>query len=118
MTYLVYTTLAVLLILLDQRVINNLLNVLMVVGGSYLVWHFRRKLTPVMVIYGLCGVGLLLASGGTISLSRLAYGIVPLSIAIGAWLSRFPRQAYLAVGLFVVLLFRLAIGFAQHHWVG
>jgi len=118
MIYLVYTTLAVLLILVDQRVINNLLNVLMVVGGSYLVWHFRRKLTPVMVIYSLCGVGLLLASGGTISLSRLAYGIVPLSIAIGAWLSRFPRQAYLSVGLFVVLLFRLAIGFAQHHWVG
>jgi hypothetical protein len=63
-------------------------------------------------------VGLLLASGGTISLSRLAYGIVPLNIAIGIWLYRFPRQAYFILVLFMVLLVKLAIGFSQEIWVG
>ncbi|MBD2293804.1 hypothetical protein H6G06_09935 [Anabaena sphaerica FACHB-251] len=113
-----YVAVIVVLILADQQIINNLLNVFMVLGSSYLLWRFRQQLTPVMVIYGFCGVGLLLASGATISLSRLAYGIVPLNIAIGVWLSRFPRQAYLILGLFMILLIKLAIGFAQHHWVG
>lgn len=116
--YAAYASVIVLLILADEHLINNLLNVFMVLGGGYFLWKFRQQLTPVMVIYGLCGIGLLLASGGTISLSRLAYGIVPLSIAIGVWLSHYPRQAYLVLGLFMVLLSKLAIGFAQHRWVG
>lgn len=116
--YEAYTLVVVLLILADQQVINNLLNVFMVLGSSYLLWQFRQQLTPVMVIYGFCGVGLLLASGGTISLSRLAYGIVPLNIAIGLWLSRFPRSAYFILGLFMILLGKLAIGFSQEIWVG
>ncbi|MBD2387950.1 mannosyltransferase family protein [Cylindrospermum sp. FACHB-282] len=107
-----------LLILANEQLINNLLNVFMLLGGGYILWCLRRQLTPVTVIYGFCGIGLLLASGGTISLSRLAYGIVPLSVAIGVLLSRYPRQGYLALGLFVTLLVKLAVGFAQELWVG
>jgi Gpi18-like mannosyltransferase len=107
-----------LLILANEQLINNLLNVFMMLGGGYILWCLRRQLTPVTVSYGFCGIGLLLASGGTISLSRLAYGIVPLSIAIGVLLSRHPRQGYLALGLFVILLIKLAVGFAQELWVG
>ena len=106
------------LIIANQDLINNLLNVSMILGSTYLLWYCRQQLTPVMVVYGFCGIGLLLASGGTISLSRLAYGIVPLNIAIGMWLSRYPRQAYLVMGLFITLLSKLAIGFAQELWVG
>jgi Gpi18-like mannosyltransferase len=116
--YAAYVFVITLFIIADQTVINNLLNVLMVLGSSYLLWKFRQQLTPVMVIYGFCGVGLLLASGGTISLSRLAYGIVPLNISIGVWLSRFPRQAYFILGLFIILLVKLAIGFSHEVWVG
>lgn len=116
--YAAYVYVITLLIIADQTVINNLLNVFMVLGSSYLLWKFRQQLTPVMVIYGFCGVGLLLASGGTISLSRLAYGIVPLNIAIGVWLSHYPRQAYFILGLFMVLLVKLAIGFSHEIWVG
>ena len=113
-----YAIIILSLIIADQGLINNLLNVSMILGSSYLLWYFRQQLTPVMVAYGFCGIGLLLASGGTISLSRLAYGIVPLSAAIGICLSRYPRQAYLVMGLFITLLAKLAIGFAQEIWVG
>jgi Gpi18-like mannosyltransferase len=113
-----YASVAFLLILADERLINNLLNTFMVLGGGYLLWRLRRELTPVTIIYGLCGLGLLLASGGTISLSRLAYGIVSLSVALGVLLSRYPRQGYLVLGLFVTLLAKLSVGFAQELWVG
>ncbi|MBD2251419.1 mannosyltransferase family protein [Nostoc parmelioides] len=107
-----------LLLLAPEDLINRLLNVFMVFGGSYALWRFRENLTSVTVMYGFCGIGLLLASGGTISLSRLAYGIVPLSVAIGVLLSRCPRQGYFVLGLFITLLARLAVGFAQEQWVG
>ena len=113
-----YVIVILLLIIADQGLINNLLNLSMILGSSYLLWYFRQQLTPIMVVYGFCGIGLLLASGGTISLSRLAYGIVPLSAAIGVCLSRYPRQAYLIMGLFITLLSKLAVGFAQEIWVG
>ncbi len=116
--YTVYAIVILSLILADQYLINNVLNVSMILGSSYLLWYFRQQLTPVMVAYGFCGLGLLLASGGTISLSRLAYGIIPLNIAIGVWLSRYPRQAYLVMGLCITLLGKLAVGFAQEIWVG
>ncbi|ARV61400.1 hypothetical protein BZZ01_24735 [Nostocales cyanobacterium HT-58-2] len=113
-----YAFVSVLLILADDWFIYNLLNAVMVLGGSYVLWNLRTQLTPVTVIYGLCGISLLLASGGTISLSRLAYGIVSLSVAFGVFLSRHPRQGYLSLGLCGILLARLALKFAQKLWVG
>jgi len=113
-----YTLMGFLLIIAEEPVINNLLNTLMVLGGGLILWRLRTKLTSVTIIYGFCGIGLLLASGGTISLSRLAYGIVPLSIAIGVLLSRHPRQGGLILSLFAILLVKLAVGFAQEQWVG
>jgi Gpi18-like mannosyltransferase len=113
-----YCLIVLIFIMEDEWLIYNLLNVLMFLGGGYLLWYLRKQLTPVNIIYGFLGIGLLLASGGTISLGRLAYGIVPLDIAIGVLLSQYPRQGYLALGLFVVLLAKMAIGFAQYIWVG
>jgi hypothetical protein len=34
------------------------------------------------------------------------------------WLSRHPRDAYLVMGIFITLLGKLAVGFAQEIWVG
>ncbi|MBH8577900.1 hypothetical protein I8752_34060 [Nostocaceae cyanobacterium CENA369] len=113
-----YAVVVFLLILANEQLINNLLNTCMVLGGSYLLWYSRKQLTPVTTSYGFCGIALLLASGGTISLSRLAYGIVPLSVGIGVLLSRHSCQGYLSLGLFVTLLTKIAIGFAQERWVG
>jgi len=113
-----YALIVFLLVLTSEQWMNNLLNLFMVLGGAFVLWRLHRQLTTVTVTYGFCGIGLLLASGGTISLSRLAYGIIPLSIAIGVFLSRHPRQGYFILGLFVTLLAKIAVGFAQEHWVG
>jgi len=118
LVYELYALGIVLLILGNDPLLDHLLNIFMVVGGSYMVWRFRQKLTPVMVIYAACGMALLLASGGTISLSRLAYGIVPLSVAMGLFLSHHRRLGYLTLGIFGILVVKLAIGYARYVWVG
>ncbi|NMG05752.1 hypothetical protein DP117_02310 [Brasilonema sp. UFV-L1] len=97
---------------------DPLINTVAVFGSAYLLWQLRAQLTPVTVIYGFCGVGLLLASGSTISLSRLVYGIVSPSVALGVLLSRYPRWGYLTLLFFTILLASFAVRFAQELWVG
>ena len=96
---------------------DPLLNTVSVLGGAFLLWHFRHQLSAVIVIYGLCGIGLLLSSGGTISLNRLAYGIIPLSIALGVLLSRHRRWGYCTMGFFCLNLILFSIRFTQDLWV-
>jgi len=116
--YGLYALAGLFFVLVNEQFINNFLNLLTVLGGGYILWRLRQQLTPVTTIYGFCGIGLLLASGGTLSLSRLAYGIAPLSVGLGVLLSRHRRWGYLTLGLFVILLARLSVGFAQQLWVG
>ncbi len=96
---------------------DPLLNTLSVLGGLVLLWCSRQRLSLVVYVYGLCALGLLLASGGTISLNRLAYGIVSLSIALGVTLSRSPRWGYCTLAFFTLLLITFSLRFAQHQWV-
>ncbi|BAY44800.1 hypothetical protein SAMD00079811_24020 [Scytonema sp. HK-05] len=97
---------------------DPLINTVAVFGSAYLLWKLRTQLTPVTVIYGLCGIGLLLASGSTISLSRLVYGIVSPSVALGILFYRYPRWGYLTLLFFTILLASFSIRFAQELWVG
>jgi Gpi18-like mannosyltransferase len=97
---------------------DPLINAVTVFGGVYLLWQLRTQLTPVTVIYGFCSLGLILASGGTWSLSRIAYGIVSLSVALGVLLSRYPRWRYPVIGFFAILLASFSVRFSQHMWVG
>lgn len=96
---------------------DPLINTVMVLGGGYLLWHLRTQLSLVTVIYGFCALGLILASGGTWSLSRIAYGIVSLSVALGVLLARHPRWGYATMGFFAILLASFSIRFAQHLWI-
>ena len=96
---------------------DPLTDVVMIFGGGYLLWHLRTQLSPVTVAYGFCGLGLLLVSGGTISLNRLAYGIVSLAIALGVLLARYPRWGYTVMVFFAILLTSFAVRFAQNQWV-
>ncbi|MGB3655713.1 MAG: mannosyltransferase family protein [Rivularia sp. (in: cyanobacteria)] len=97
---------------------DPLINTVSVVGSGYLIWKLRNELSPVTATYGLCGLALVLASGGTWSLSRIVYGIVSVSIALGVFLSRHPRWGYLTMGFFAILLTTFSIRFAQDLWVG
>ncbi|MEB3181975.1 MAG: hypothetical protein VKL59_23505 [Nostocaceae cyanobacterium] len=96
---------------------DPLTNAVMVFGGIYLLWRLRAELRFITVAYGFCGIGLLLASGGTISLNRLAYGIVSLSIGLGLLIARYPRWGYMVMGFFLLLLTSFSIRFAQDLWV-
>ncbi|BAQ64002.1 hypothetical protein GM3709_767 [Geminocystis sp. NIES-3709] len=96
---------------------DPLLNTIPIIGGIYLLYYLRFSLDKATLIYGFLGLGLLLTSGGTISLNRLAYGIVPLSIALGILLSRNHRWGYCVMAFFTLLLFLFSIRFAQELWV-
>lgn len=96
---------------------DPLLNGGMVVGGIYLLWCQRHQLPLVVMLYGFLGVGLLIASGGTMSVNRLVYGIIPLSIALGFLLERHKRWGYSTLGFFALLLIIFSIRFAQELWV-
>jgi hypothetical protein len=93
------------------------LNTTIILGGGYLLWYLRHELSLVAVNYGFFALGLLLASGGTISLSRLTYGIISISLALGVMLSHHRRWGYLTLGFFALLLISFSIRFAQHLWV-
>jgi Predicted integral membrane protein len=93
------------------------LNTSIILGGGYLLWYLRQELSLVAVNYGFCALGLLLASGGTISLSRLTYGIISISLALGVMLSHYRRWGYLTLGFFALLLISFSVRFAQHLWV-
>ncbi len=97
---------------------DPLINTISVLGGAYLLWRLRKQLTTVAVMYGFCGLGLIFASGGTWSLSRIAYGVVPFSIALGILLSRYPRWGYLTLCFFAIVLASFSVRFAQELWVG
>ncbi|MDJ0581915.1 hypothetical protein [Crocosphaera sp.] len=96
---------------------DPLLNTLSILGGLVLLWCSRKRLSLIVYVYGLCGLGLLLSSGGTISLNRLAYGVVSLSIALGVTVSRSPRWGYFILAFFSLLLVTFSLRFAQHEWV-
>ncbi len=97
---------------------DPLINTVTFVVSVYLLWNLRRELTPVTLYYGCCGLGLLLMSGGTISLNRLVYGIISLTIALGITLSRNQRWGYMILGFFTILLFTFSLRFAQKLWAG
>jgi len=96
---------------------NNLIKVVMVFGGGYLLWHLRAKLPLVAVAYGFCSLALIISSGVLISVGRFAYAIVSLSLALGVLFANHPRWGYLSMGLFATLLVEFAIKFAWWHWV-
>ena len=95
---------------------DPLVNTSTVLGGAYLIWSVRNQITYTTMIYGFCGIGLILASGGVMSISRIGYGIVSLSIALGVLLSRYPRWRYAAIFFFTILTASLSIRFSQSYF--
>ena len=93
------------------------INILMSLGGGYLLWTMRHRLSLAVTTYGFCGLGLILASGSTISVNRISYGIISLSIALGVWLSERPKWGYGILGWFAIVLITFALRFARNLWV-
>jgi len=91
--------------------------VVMIFGGGYLLWYFRKRLSITLVCFGLCSLALLVNSGALQSVERYAYGIVPLSIALGLFLEARPRWGYGLMGLFGIFMIRFCVRFASWLWV-
>ena len=96
---------------------NTFIQVTIVFGGIYLLWHLRAKMPLVAMIYALFSYGLILNTGLTASVERYAYGIVSLSYALGLLLVRYPRLGFALMSFFVIVLASFAIGFAQNQWL-
>lgn len=84
-----------------------------VFGGTVLLWLTRRKLDGAVTLYGFCSLGLLLLSGSDLSAERLAYGIVPLTIAAGVALAERPRVGYGLLPLSAIVLLTIATQLGQ-----
>lgn len=97
---------------------DPLINTVVVGGTAYFLWKFRQELSPATFYYGVCGIALLMASGGTWSLSRLVYGIFPSIICLGIALAKNSRWQSMTFGFFAILLVTFSIRFAQKLWVG
>jgi Gpi18-like mannosyltransferase len=97
--------------------ISALSRIVMIFGSGYLLWFFRKRLTSIVLTYGFCSLALLLNAGALRSVNRYAYGIVPLSIALGLLLAAKPRWGYGLMGLFGVFLLYVSVRFASWLWV-
>jgi Gpi18-like mannosyltransferase len=97
--------------------ISAISRIVMIFGSGYLLWFFRKRLTSIVLTYGFCSLALLVNSGALSSVNRYAYGIVPLSIALGLLLAAKPRWGYGLMGLFGVFLLYVSVRFASWLWV-
>lgn len=94
-----------------------LLNTVTVLGGVYLLWHFRAELN-LLATYGFCSFAIIFSSGRATSAERYTYGIISVSIALGLWLERHPRWRYPLSIFFAFFLASLSVRFAQRLWAG
>jgi len=97
---------------------SPLISVVIVLGGGYLIWHFRNRLAPTAFWYGLFSWVIILGLGRTISVERFAFACAPLAIAFGLLISRYPRWGYAVLIFFSILLASYSIRFAQGLWAG
>ncbi|WP_228056001.1 hypothetical protein [Microcoleus sp. LEGE 07076] len=86
--------------------------IVMIVGGGYLLWYLRKRLSITLLCFGFCSLALLINSGALQSVHRYAYGIVSLSIGLGLVLSSHHRWGYAVMTLFATFLLYMAVKFA------
>ncbi|MEH2250692.1 mannosyltransferase family protein [Nostoc sp.] len=96
---------------------DELLKIVLVFGGIYLLWLSRAKIPLVTVVYGFSSLALILNTGITLSAERYAYGIISLSMAFGLLLAQYPRWGYPIMYFFGILMFTFSIRFARDLWI-
>jgi hypothetical protein len=89
--------------------------VMLILCGSALLC-FRKQLGVACVAYGLVAI-LTVAFAGPLSVDRLLFAVIPLSIAAGALLSLFPTAGLALLWACAYDLFEKSVTFAANHWV-
>jgi hypothetical protein len=90
--------------------------IILILGGAMLLC-FRRQLGVASVTYGLVAIISLAFAGSPLSVDRLLFGVVPLSISIGAFLSSFPTVGPALLWACTYDLFEKSAAFATNNWV-
>jgi Gpi18-like mannosyltransferase len=94
-----------------------LLQITMPIIAIWLMWNFRKRMKPMLLIYGCCFLIFLALSGTKASLHRHIYTIVPMSLALGILFSTHPRAGYISISSFGCLLLFYSIRFAWWDWI-
>jgi Gpi18-like mannosyltransferase len=94
-----------------------ILQVLTPIIAVWLIWHFRQKFSPILLIYGCCFLVFLFLTGTKMSIHRHLYTIAPMSLALGILFSTRPRTGYISISLFGFLLLFYSIRFAWWDWI-
>jgi Gpi18-like mannosyltransferase len=94
------------------------LQILMPMMAIWLMWYFRQKLSPILLIYGCCFLTFLLLTGTKMSIHRHLYTIAPLSVALGLLFSAYPRAGSISISVFGFLLLFYSVRFAWWDWIG
>ena len=90
--------------------------VILILGGSMLL-TFRNQLGAACVAYGLTAIISLAFAGVPLSVDRLLYGVIPLSMAVGAFISSFPAVGPGLLWACAYDLFEKSAAFAADRWV-
>jgi Gpi18-like mannosyltransferase len=93
------------------------LQILMPIIAVWLLWRFRRKLSPILLIYSSCFLVFLFLTGTKMSIHRHLYTVAPLSLVLGILFSVHPRAGYLSISFFGFLLLFYSIRFAWWDWI-
>ncbi|MBF2063399.1 MAG: hypothetical protein IGS39_03035 [Calothrix sp. C42_A2020_038] len=107
----------ILLIALWVIASDPLIQIVLVFGGLYLLWHFRSSLPWVAVIYGFFSYAIALNTGLTASVDRYVYAIAPVFIACGFLFAKYPRCGYAVMGFCGFILTTYCVRFAQDLWL-
>jgi Gpi18-like mannosyltransferase len=94
------------------------LQILTPMMAIWLMWYFRKKLSPILLIYGCCFLIFLFLTGTKMSIHRHLYTIAPMSLALGILFSTHPRAGRISLGLFGFLLLFYSVRFAWWDWIG
>lgn len=89
---------------------------LLVLGGATLLL-FRKQLGLTNVAYGVTAIVALALLGAPLSVDRLLYGVVPLSMAVGAFITSFPTAGPAMVWACAYDLYEKSAAFASYRWV-
>ena len=104
-------------LLIYGMVSEGMLPAVLVFGGVYLAWRYRDRLPAGALTYTAASFAILFLSGFAASAARYVYGIGPLALAAGWWLTERPRWAWALVIYSAILLAVLARTFALGLWV-
>jgi Gpi18-like mannosyltransferase len=94
-----------------------LLQIITPIFAVWLTWYSRKKINPILLIYGCCFLVFLLLTGTKASIHRHIYTVAPLSLGLGILFSQHPRAGYISIGAFGLVLLIYSIKFAWWDWI-